>query len=144
MKSKFAIAAAALMWMSQNPASAKAGEEKWVAYSRTAMSITGDILLSPTRLRAAHVNLPLKVAADNPRFGVDDGLVAARVLALTEPSNPKLLNGNTFGCDKPVRWIAVWQFDHGQQLGMAVFDSVKMPKSESDPGFCGSYYYARP
>ena len=124
--------------------SAQAGEERWIAGSRTATSITGDILLSPQRLRFEGIDIPLKFVADVPRFGGYAGPVAARVLAVTPPTNPELLNGNTFGCGKPVQWIAVWQFENGKQLAMTVFDDPQMPTSEKSPGFCASYYYLRP
>ena len=138
------IGAVVLSSAGQGQTFARTAEERWIAASRTATAITGDILLSPTRLRAARKDFPLKVAADNPRFGGYSGLVAARILALTRPSNPRLLNGNTFGCSKPVRWVAVWQFDNGKQLGMAVFDDARLPTSEKSPGFCASYYFVRP
>ena len=136
--------ATGLLFAAQTGASVRAGEERWIAQSTTATAITGDILLSPTRLRMAGVNVPLRVAADNPHFGSHRGPVAARILAVTKPSNPRLLNGNTFGCGKPVRWIAVYQFDSGKQLGMVVFDERTLPTAEGGPGFCGSYFYVRP
>ena len=85
---------------------AKAGEERWIAYSRTATAITGDILLSPTRLRAAGADFPLKVVADLPNFETDlDSRVPARVLFVTRRMDPKLRNGNTLGCGpgRPIR-----------------------------------------
>jgi hypothetical protein len=126
------------------PAAAKSSEERWIASSKTAMSITGDIRLSPTRLRMAAVVFPLKVAADLPRFDGDNGPVAARVLKVTRPADPKLLNGNRLGCNLPIRWIVVWRFDGGSQLGMDTFTGTAMPTSVNDKGFCGSYFYVRP
>ena len=123
---------------------AKGGEERWTAYSRTAVAITGDILLSPTRLRAAGVDLPLKVMADVPDFQNDlDQRVAARVLAVTRRMNPKLRNGNTFCGDQPIRWIVVWQYDAGKGLGMDMFAGSQMPSSANNVGFCASYFYFR-
>jgi hypothetical protein len=110
------------------------------------MAITGDILLSPTRLRAAGFDFPLKIAGDIPKFQTDfSGSVRARVLAVTKRMNPKLRNGNTLGCgrNQPIRWIVVWQYDHGKYLAMDTFSGSEMPKSAKEPGYCGGYFYFR-
>lgn len=121
-----------------------AGEERWIAYSKTAYSITGDIRLSPTLLKTARATFPLTVAADVRSFGADEGVVAARVLRVTPPSNPVLLNGNRL-CPGPVRWVAVWGApDDSKMLVMAAFSDRSMPKSISAPGACGTYYYSKP
>jgi hypothetical protein len=133
-----------LAYSSQAPA--KAGEERWIACSRTAMAITGDISLSPTQLRAAGVVFPLKIVADLPDFETDlDSRVPARVLAVARRMDPKLRNGNTLGCSpsQPIRWIVVWQYDHGKALAMDTFAGSRMPKSVKDASFCGSYFYFR-
>ena len=152
--------AALALFAIQTDASARPGEEVWVAQSRTAYSITGDIRLSQTRLRMAGLDVPLRVVADLPRYRAsDDRLVPARVLEVTSPRDLKLVNGNRFGCGKPIRWIVVWQFDSGKQLGMDTFEGGKRPQSEpqlasssdnllsnreQSSGFCASYYYVRP
>ncbi len=138
--------AATLLACGSGQATAKGGEERWIAYSRTARAITGDIFLSPTRLRAAGTNFPLKVISDLPEFRTDlDVRVAARVLAVTRRMNPKLRNGNTLGCGRgqPIRWIVVWQYDAGKGLGMATFAGSRMPTSAKNAGLCGSYSYFR-
>jgi hypothetical protein len=120
------------------------GEERWVAFSKTAYSITGDIALSPTQLKTARATFPLAVAADIRSFGADEGVVAARVLRVTRPSNPALLNGNRL-CQGPVRWVAVWRTpDDPKMLVMAAFSGRTMPRSIKTPGLCGTYYYSRP
>lgn len=144
MKARF-LALASLVAAVPIALFAGGGEERWVASSRTAQAITGDVLLSPTRLRAAGVDFPLKVAADLPDFVGDFGApVPARLLAVTRPMNPKLLRGNTLGCGHPIRWIAVWRLDGGGGLALDVFESARMPRTVKDPGFCGSYFYVRP
>lgn len=125
-------------------ASAKAREERWIASSTTAISITGDIVLSPTRLQMAGHEFPLRVAADLPDFEGDLGRVPARVLAITRPMNPRLLNGNRFGCRQAIHWIVVWQSEGGKSLGMDTFSGAQMPGGAHDAGFCGSYFYQRP
>jgi hypothetical protein len=142
---RFTVASLALVALGNGNGSAKTGEERWIAYSRTAMAITGDIVLSPTRLRAAGVDIPLKVAADLPRFRSYDGSqVGARILAVGSSKDFKLLNGNRFGCGKPIRWIAVWREDGGKRLAMATFENKGMPTGYSSPGFCASYHYVKP
>jgi hypothetical protein len=142
MRATIFIAVAILLLISGS-APAKPREERWSAMSTTAISITGDILLSPTRLRMEGADFPLKVVADLPRFQGDTGPVAARVLKVTRPMDPKLLNGNKLGCRGPIRWIVVWQFDHGRQLGMDTFKAGPMPTAVKNPTFCGSYFYLR-
>jgi hypothetical protein len=125
-------------------ASAEKGEEHWMVLSKTAMSITGDISLSPTRLTVDHHDFPLRVAADLPRYGSFSGKVPARVLKVTRKMDPALLNGNRLGCRGPIEWIVVYRLDHGTTLGMDVFDGPKAPTTDADPGMCGTYTYARP
>lgn len=124
-------------------ASAKSRQERWLATGTTAISITGDILLSPTRLQMAGYSLPLRVVADLPNFEGDLGGVRARVLAVTKPSELRMLNGNRFGCGKPIRWIVVWQRDAGNTLLMDTFMGQKMPTSVHGGGFCAMYSYSR-
>ena len=51
----------------------------------------------------------------------------------------------SLGCwhDQPIRWIVVWQYQHGKSLGMDTFRGAPMPKSVKDAGFCGIYFYFR-
>jgi hypothetical protein len=139
LMSIFALVVAALC---PSSLSAVGKSEHWQAFSKTATAITGDIDLSPTRLRAGGVTFPLKVAEDIPHFAGDTGETTARVLAVVRPSRPIMLNSNTFCGRDLVRWIAVWRVDKAT-LGMAVFSSKKMPTDETDQGSCGIYYYVR-
>ena len=137
------IAATALATLLSVPALAEPGAEHWIAVSNTAMGITGDIVLSPKRLTMAGKTLPLQVAADVPDFGTDDGTVAARILRVTEPSDPVLLHGNRL-CR--AQWIVVWhEHKFGQtNLEMDVFSSDARPSGENSPGLCGTYMYSKP
>lgn len=123
--------------------SARAGEERWSASSRTAMAITGDIRLSPTRLVVAGKRFPLAVAADVKTFGTTQGPQAARILRVTTQANPTLLNGNRLCGSSPVRWIAVYRSDRGTMLNLAAFSGVRQPKGEQQAGLCGTFLYAR-
>jgi hypothetical protein len=120
-----------------------AGEERWRAASTTALSITGDIRLSPTRLVAAGQTIPLTVAADLPAYRSITGTYPARVLKVTSQRRYKLLRGNEFGCGAPVRWIVVFRQGSPRQLGMEVFEGPHMPESSQDAGLCASYSYVR-
>jgi hypothetical protein len=119
-------------------------QEHWTALSKTAVSITGDILLSPTRLTVDHHDFPLRAAADLPRYGAFSGNVPARVLRVTRRMDPELLNGNKLGCRGPIAWVVVYRLQHGTMLGMDVFDGPESPTTDADPGMCGTYTYARP
>jgi len=133
------VAAIVAISICQGPVFAVGKTEHWQAFSKTATAITGDIALSPTRLQAGRVTFPLRVAADIPNFADDKG---ARVLAVTHPSRPVMLNRNPLCGRDLVRWIAVWRVDKGT-LGMAVFSSREMPTTEVDDGSCGLYFYVR-
>jgi hypothetical protein len=144
------IMASALLFATAGQAERR-GEERWQAFSKTAMSITGDILLSPRRLHAAGHDFPLKVAADLPTFESGKGPVAARILRVTKKMNPKLLNGNRLGCRGPIQWVVVWRLRdgylqplRGKMLEMAVFDGPKMPKSVEEDSLCGTFSYTSP
>lgn len=136
LASTLALAASSEAW-------AKRGEEHWVAFSKTAMSITGDIVLSPSRLNADGYDFPLRAARDLPNYGAFFGSVPARVLRVMRPMDPKLMNGNRLGCGHPIQWIVVYRFDNGM-LGMDVFEGADLPTMVSDPGMCGTYTYTRP
>lgn len=123
-------------------ATARPGEEKWIATSTAGMAITGDIILSPRRLRTEHADFPLRVISDVPNFGGQFGPVPARVLAVTRPKNPVLLNGNRL-CRRPVRWIVVSHLKDGG-LELDAFESRRMPTSIGSTGSCGSLFYSRP
>ena len=117
--------------------------ERWSATSRTAMAITGDITLSPTKLvMARRAVLPLKVDSDTKTFATNTGNQAARILRVTKPANPKLLNGNSL-CGTPVRWIAVYRSNGGRDLNLAAFSNSRRPTGESDTGLCGTFLYSR-
>lgn len=120
-----------------------AGEERWRAASTTAISITGDIRLSPSRLIASGQVIVVTVAADLPAYSSINGTFPARVHKVVKPRKVKLKNGNDFGCNAPVRWIVVFRQGDRNSLGMEVFEGPAMPRSSDDAGFCGNYGYYR-
>lgn len=124
------------------PATAALGVERWTATSTTAIGITGDIALSPTRLVAAGKVFRLAVAADVTNFATNEGPQAARILRVIRPINPVLRNGNKL-CGAPVRWIAVYRSDHGKSLNMAAFIGGAQPSGETGSDLCGTFLYSR-
>lgn len=142
MKSKalVAISLASIAGIAQARSSR---EESWQAMSTTAIAITGDIRLSPTRMVAAGHVIPLNVAADLPDYDSEVGFYPARVLKVVRPRPLKMLNGNPFECARPIRWIVVYRHERPTVLGMEAFDSEQMPRSHHDAGFCASYSYVR-
>lgn len=137
------LLAATLLCIASAAQAKPAGEERWRAASTTAISITGDIRLSPTRLIAAGQTIAVTVAADLPAYQSITGVFPARVLKVTSPRRVKMLRGNEFGCNAPVRWIVVYRQGARNSLGMEVFEGTAMPRSSDDQGFCGSYSYYR-
>lgn len=140
---KTTITAAITAALSATVASASPGTERWSATSSTAMAITGDISLSPTRLVMAGGRvLPLTVDSDTKRFTTPTGNQAARLLRVTRPANPTLRNGNRL-CGAPVRWIAVYRSNQGRDLNLAAFSGTARPTGEAGTGLCGTFLYSR-
>lgn len=119
------------------------GEERWEAASTTAVSITGDIRLSPNRLIAAGQIIQVSVVTDLPSYQSITGKFPARVLKVIKPRRFTMLHGNDFGCNAPVRWIVVYRQGARNSLGMEVFEGPVVPRSSDDDGFCASYGYYR-
>lgn len=124
------------------PIMAASKVERWTATSSTAMGITGDIALSPTRLVAAGKAFSLAVAADITNFATSEGPQAARILRVTRPINLILKNGNKL-CGTAVRWIAVYRSDHGKSLNMVAFTGKLRPNGEMGSDLCGTFLYTR-
>jgi hypothetical protein len=139
---RLAVGCATLMLFCSSVVWGRAAEERWIATSTAAMAITGDIQLSPTRLRTERADFPLKVVADLPSFEGFLGFIPARVLAVTTPTSPPLLNGNRL-CSKPVRWIVVARTkDDGLELD--AFTGKRMPTSVKTDQSCGGLFYSKP
>ena len=123
-------------------AGAAAGlQGNWSALSRTALSITGDIALSSTRLRTEAADFRLGPGVEQMSFVGVRGPLASRALPVRNPRNPPMLNGNRI-CRKPVRWFVVALTRDGD-LELDAFESKAMPKSVRSSGFCGGFFYSR-
>ena len=139
---RIVIVGALSLALLEGRASAKPVEEEWIANSTTAISITGDVILSPTRLRMGGANLRLRLVADVPRFVGAFGPVQARIFSVARPRNPVLLNGNTI-CAQPIRWIVVSHTKNGE-LELDAFEGREIPASLDSKGACGAFFYSRP
>jgi hypothetical protein len=137
----FAKLAFSVLLIAAAIASPTSQSQTWFAYSRTAESITGSIVLSSKRLHMTRADFPLKFVTEWEHFETAIGPTRAQVYAVAAPKNPILLNGNRL-CSAPVRWIVLWKTDEGL-LGMAAFESKQMPSSVKSSDFCGSYHYSR-
>jgi hypothetical protein len=125
---------------------ASAGET-WTAYSTTAMAITGDITISPSRITFANgKSLPLAPAGDVPvsdRPGVKHSAALFRV---TAPDDPILLSGNRLcggRTPQPVTFMTVWTPPRpgvGVELrSISAFSGKDRPTQGL--GSCGVYNY---
>ena len=130
-----------------------ASGELWLAASRTAQSITGDIRLSDSRLEMAGKVIPLRAAGRIPAwYTTTNKRVAARLFEVTRPAELTLRNGNRFGCDEPVRWIVTWRSQDGQDLNMSTWTGRAKPRSGQSTSsasgrvaqLCATYIYTRP
>lgn len=140
--------AVALVLVAQVQSSAAPGEEHWVPSSTSAYGITGDIHLSPTRLRMRGADVPLRIVEDLSRYRSSlNSLGPARVL---EIGSNRWVSRNSYGCFERARWIVVWRFNRGRNLGIDVYEPAVRPHSDGPPtlgvphGTCGAYYYVRP
>lgn len=140
MRGLLAVASAGLLIAF--PALARGGVEVWQAMSKTAMSITGTIRLSPTQLRVGKVVYPLRVAGDVKAYKADTGTYGARILEVTRPMDPPLIRGNRLCGSGPVQWLVVYRSGK-EELGMSVFGKGPRPTGDDSPGLCGTYFYTR-
>ena len=138
---KWALLSAILIACGASGSAAGEREGQWSALSRTAQSITGDIILSPTRLRAETAEFRLGPGVDQLQFVGVLGRVPARALPVRSPRNPTMLNGNRI-CRGPVRWFVVALTRDGD-LEIDAFEGKAMPRSVRSAGFCGAFFYSR-
>ena len=114
----------------------------WRPNSTTATSITGPIIVQPTRLHAVNADFPLHLDGTVAAFKPDQGSIPARVYAVTGTTNPALLNGNTLCGDTPPTWIVVVPMPP-MGLEIDAFTGVDKPASHASPGLCKTFSYIR-
>lgn len=103
--------------------------EHWIAISNTAISITGDIEFSPSRMFFAnHAVLPLIPAGSAIGFTWIDSMrdQPAKLYRIPTGTNPKLLNDNFLcGANIPPSFISV--IEHGGDVYLTVFSGGTTP-----------------
>jgi hypothetical protein len=112
----------------------------WSPSGTTSVSITGPITLTPTSLTAYGATFPLRLAASVKAFHADDGGRPAKIFAITQPTNPPLLNGNKLCGPDPATWLVA--VDRAPaQLELIASTGTAPPKREESPNVCGIFYY---
>ena len=114
----------------------------WRPNNTTATTITGPIIVQPTRLHTANADFALRLDSTVAAFKPDQGSIPARIYAVTSAINPALLNGNKLCGDTPPTWIVVVPLP---PMGLEVdaFNSVDKPVGPGSPGACGTFAYTR-
>lgn len=105
--------------------------QHWTAVSTTAMSITGDVSFSATRMTFAggkHVALSFYKKA--PQYAL------YRVLGTV---NPSLLRGNTLCGPKLPGYVAVAR--SGRDVNLSFFWGGVPPQNLNAPSLCATYLY---
>ena len=115
----------------------------WLAMSKTAMSITGDITLDDYHLTFANgtgLDLePYEMAREGDWAGSGDA-VTGDVFKIDPPANPKLLHGNLF-CAAPATYVVLWTPGESE-LTLNVYTGDEAPTGTPDvDALCASYSY---
>lgn len=114
----------------------------WPAASSTAISITGDIIVTDTALQFEDGQRLAWVFEETRKggWGPSGQQIDGAIYRVADPSDPTLIRGNTL-CGWPVTYI-VLSPDAEDALIMNVFRGDAIPSNTED-GFCAMYYYAR-
>jgi hypothetical protein len=134
---------------------AVAAQEKgpWRAASKTAQSITGDIVLSDQKITINFINFPMaRIRSLDPTelsaaFDADSSANGAGSLyRLNVPAARKFLRHNSLCGDEDTQWIATYVA--GRSLQLAFFSGDKAPVFTLDAisnstDLCGTYTYVR-
>jgi hypothetical protein len=122
-----------------SPQAASAGE-RWTAYSKTAVAITGDVTFAPDRITFGNGKfLPLAPAGSIPGYSALGKNVTASLFRVTAPANPLLLHGNRL-CSAPVTQIVISRVPAAPPLIPALI--VMEPFSgQGKAQVCGGYNF---
>jgi hypothetical protein len=128
-------------------------QKKWVAGSTTAMSITGDIKLSSSKLTMVGRDYLLTLVRDIAAEHLSDAgkivdetkPTGARLFRTNIPARAKLVKGNTICGPKDAMWLLAVTQD-SRSLSLAFFSGNSEPNlasaSESTE-LCGTFGYFR-
>lgn len=114
----------------------------WRPNSPEATTVTGPVIVQPTRLHAGNTDFPLRLDGTVADFKPGQGSIPARVYAVTSTANPALLNGNKLCGDAPPTWIVVVP-QPPMGLEIDAFTGADKPASATSPGLCKAYTYTR-
>jgi len=138
---KFLIPTALLVLSLTTAASAA---EKLPAYGKTALSITGDVMLSAEKITFGNGKSVAVKKIASGREGkwdpIASGTAKADVYELTKPEDPKLLRGNRLCGSGPVRYVAFFRTDD-KLTEMVVFQPKADPFGSDPDRICATYTY---
>jgi hypothetical protein len=125
------------------PAAAKAEAEHWDAVSKTAMGITGDLVIDGNRLTFAggrSITLQPYEMARKGDWAASGDDIAGDVFKIEPPSSPKLKRGQPL-CAEPATYIVLWTFGEGE-LTLNVYSGDAAPTGTPDAdALCATYSY---
>jgi hypothetical protein len=125
-------------------ATAASAAEKLPATSNTAMSITGDVTLSDSKLTFGNgKSVAVKKIASGKEGKWDpvaSGTAKADVYEIMKPQDPKLLRGNRLCGSGPVRYIAFFR-TAANLTEMVVFNPKADPFGNDPDRICATYTY---
>lgn len=125
------------LWLSLGLLAAPVLADDLVAYSTTAMAITGDIEFDDFGITFANGTHMIfdDLVADH--FVVDGQPVYASVYSMEDPQDPVLENGNRLCGSGRVTYLATW--GDADVTTLAVFTTQDVPASSAD--MCASYSF---
>ena len=112
--------------------------DDYIAVSKTAMSITGDISFDDSDITFANGETLAFSDLVADHFEVDGRRVPASVYRIAEPADPELENGNQLCGSGDVTYLANWA-DGDTGSVIAVFTGEDEPTSDAET--CASYSY---
>jgi hypothetical protein len=95
---------------------AQAEAARWLATSKTAMSITGDIVLDDYSLTfkdGKSLSLKPYEMAREGNWSASGDAISGDVFKIDPPSSPKLLHGNSL-CGAPATYVVLWTPGEGE------------------------------
>jgi hypothetical protein len=114
-----------------------AAMEAYVAVSRTAMAVTGDIRMDDFEIVFQTRKKMAFDALVGDSFVVGGRRVPASVYSVKRPEDPVLLGGNRLCGEGRVTYMASWGGD--REMVLAVFTTQDKPSSDAE--MCASYTY---
>ena len=105
--------------------------ETWMPVDKTAISITGKVTFTPSKITFQNgKSLAIKAATD---AGID-----GQVFKVLKPADPQLIRGNTLCGRSTVKYILIVKPDR-KSRGLSVYDGPNVPFQDTPS--CASYSY---